>query len=110
MEEETEMDIPQSQMSVEEETGDEIDMMLQQLAGEVDGEKIGNKVMVEDHTIEYYSETESFAIDGTVDFMVGNKKMKLKTVEDVVTQLQTMMEMEPALESRRWRKSLNRRR
>ena len=85
-------------------------MMLQQLADEVDGEKIGNKVMVEDHTIEYYSETESFAIDGTVDFMVGNKKMKLKTVEDVVTQLQTMMEMEPALESRRWRKSLNRRR
>jgi hypothetical protein len=94
----------------EEESGDTIESMMNELTEELGAQKNGNVIEYEGHKIEFYSETNSFAIDGKVDFMMNGKKMKLKTVEDVKNYLmnqqvpQAQKELEPALESRRFKR------
>ena len=103
---------PESQEGYEEEeSGDVIQNELNQLASDLGATKTNNVIEYDGHEIEYYSETNSFAIDKKVYFMINNKKTKLKTAQDVINYLsqESQMksekeELEPALESRRFKR------
>lgn len=97
----------------EEESGDVIENEMNKLASELGASKTGNVIDYDGHKIEFYSETNCFAIDKKVDFMINNKKTKLKTAEDVINYLSEegvtskKSELEPALESRRFKRHRN---
>ncbi len=97
----------------EEESGDQIENEMNELASNLGAEKNGNVINYDGHKIEFYSETNSFAIDKKVDFMINNRKTRLKTAQDVVNYLSSegitskKSELEPALESRRFKRHRN---
>jgi hypothetical protein len=78
------------QMTEEEESDNQIDIDLNELATELGAEKVGNVVNYNGMEIEFYSEPMSFAINGQVKFNVGGKKMELKTIQDVIKYVETM--------------------
>jgi hypothetical protein len=84
------------QMTEEEESDNQIDTDLNELATELGAEKVGNVINYNGMEIEFYSEPMSFAINGQVKFNVGGKKMELKTIQDVIEYVTTMEPGSPA--------------
>jgi hypothetical protein len=118
-EEEEEMVAPAAQIRRNKDiSGNEIERMLNELTELLGAEKKGNIINFEGKRIEYYPEPDSFAIDGSINFIIGGKKTKLETPQQVFDYLKgekmrssrPLPEMEPALESRRFRRDRNTRR
>ena len=107
--EEPEVDIEEPEEGYEEEeSGETIENMLNEITSELGATKTGNVIEYDGQQIEYYSEPQCFAINKKIDFIIEGKKKKLKTTQDVLDYLQgvnsTKTELEPALESRRFKR------
>jgi hypothetical protein len=109
------IDRPESSYEEEESGEYEGTKLMNELAEVPGAQKNGNVIRYKGHNIEFYSETNSFAIDTKTNFVILGKKKELKTVEEVVAYLEGETEehshshshkheLEPALESRRFKR------
>jgi len=111
--------IDEPEASYEEEESEEYEgtKLMNELAEVPGAQKNGNVIRYKGHDIEFYSETDSFAIDTKTNFVILGEKKELKTVEEVVAYLEGETEehshshshshkheLEPALESRRFKR------
>lgn len=88
----------------EEESGDQIDQDLNEVAKSLGATREGNVIKYEGHDIEFYSDPMCFAIDKNIYFKKDGKKTQLRTVEELLNYLDSnVTKIEQTMESRRFK-------
>lgn len=88
----------------EEESGDQIDQDLNEVAKSLGATREGNVIKYEGHDIEFYSDPMCFAIDKNIYFKKDGKKTQLRTVEELLNYLDSnVTKVEQTMESRRFK-------